>query len=160
MNSLPTRQITSRRLMRLGAILFILGLLTGLAIPMLTNPRMGLSSHLEGVMNGTFLLVLGLIWNKLRLSRMTMQIAFWLVIYGTYTNWATILAAAVWGAGNSMMPIAGMGYQGSSLQEGIINFGLVSLTLAILPTSVIVWWGLRGSDEPPVESTSPVEGGG
>lgn len=76
MNSLPTRQITSRRLMRLGVILFILGLLTGLAIPMLTNPRMGLSSHLEGVMNGTFLLVLDLICNKLRLSRMTMQIAF------------------------------------------------------------------------------------
>ncbi len=106
MNSLPTRQITLRRLMRLGVILFILGLFTGLSIPMLTNPRMGLSSHLEGVMNGTFLIVLGLICNKFRLSRMTMQITFWLVIYGTYINWATILAAAVWGAGNSMMPIA------------------------------------------------------
>ena len=149
MNSLPTRQITSRRLMRLGTILLILGLLTGLAIPMVTNPRMGLSSHLEGVMNGTFLIVLGLIWTKLRLPRMTEQITFWLVTYGTYVNWATILAAAVWGAGNSMMPIAGMGHQGSPLQESIINFGLVSLTLAILPTCVIVLWGLRGSDEPP-----------
>jgi hydroxylaminobenzene mutase len=109
---------------------------------------MGLSSHLEGVMNGTFLVILGLIWSKLRLSRMTMLITFWLAIYGTYVNWATTLAAAAWGAGNSMMPIAGMGHKGSPLQEGIINFGLVSLALAMLLTCVIVLWGLRGADEP------------
>lgn len=148
MNKFPTEQISSRRLMRLGVLLFFLGLLSGLAVPMLSNPRMGLSSHLEGVMNGTFLVILGLIWSKLRLSRMTMLITFWLAIYGTYVNWATTLAAAAWGAGHSMMPITGMGHKGSPLEEGIINFGLVSLTLAMLLTCVIVLWGLRGADEP------------
>lgn len=148
MNRLPTEQTRSRQLIRLGVLLFFLGLIVGLIVPMLANPRMGLSSHLEGIMCGTFLVILGLIWSKLRLSRMTMLITFWLAIFGTYVNLATTLAAAAWGAGSSMMPIAGMGHKGSPLQEGIITIGLVSLSLAMLLTCVIVLWGLRGADEP------------
>ena len=55
------------RLLRLGVLLFLLGLLTGFAIPALANPRMGLTSHLEGLMNGMFL-SLGLLWPRLALS--------------------------------------------------------------------------------------------
>lgn len=47
-------------LFKLGLILFLMGLLTGLAVPVLKNSRMGLSSHLEGVLNGMFLALLGL----------------------------------------------------------------------------------------------------
>lgn len=47
---------------------FFLGLLTGFVIPVMRNPRMGLASHLEAVMNGMFLILLGLLWHKLRLS--------------------------------------------------------------------------------------------
>lgn len=46
-----------RRLLWHGLFLFLLGLLTGLVVPMFQNPRMGLSAHLEGVMNGIFLAV-------------------------------------------------------------------------------------------------------
>jgi hypothetical protein len=35
-----------------GLLLFLLGLLVGLAAPVLANPRMGVSSHIEGVLNG------------------------------------------------------------------------------------------------------------
>jgi hydroxylaminobenzene mutase len=153
MNRLPTELRTARRLIRLGVLLLFLGLLTGLVVPMLSNPRMGLTSHLEGVMNGILLVVLGLIWSRLRLSRLTMAVTFWLATYGTYVNWATTLAAAAWGAGGSRMPIAAMGRTGTPIQEGIINFGLVSLTLAMLSTCIVVLWGLRGADQP--ESTDP-----
>ena len=54
-----------QKLLLAGGILFFLGLLSGFIIPIMTNPRMGVSSHLEGVMNGTFLLVVGLAWEKL-----------------------------------------------------------------------------------------------
>jgi hypothetical protein len=37
-------------LMQLGILLFLLGLLTGLAGLKLKNPRMGLASHFQGVM--------------------------------------------------------------------------------------------------------------
>ena len=50
---------TARRLIHLGLILFLLGLLTGLIEQQVSNPRMGLAAHLEGVMNGTFPLALG-----------------------------------------------------------------------------------------------------
>ena len=148
MNKNYTGQLTGRRLIRYGILLFFLGLLSGLVVPMLANPRLGLSSHLEGVMNGTFLVVLGLIWPRLRLSRPTLTVAFWLSMYGTYINWATTLAAAALGAGQSMMPMAAAGYTGTPLQETIIKFSLTSMAIAILVTCVIVLWGLRGNDDP------------
>ena len=46
----------NRRLKFLGMLLFLLGLITGLALMSFTNPRMGLAAHLEGVMNGLFLI--------------------------------------------------------------------------------------------------------
>ena len=143
-----SKQITGRRLMRYGVLLLFLGLLTGLIVQGLANPRMGLSSHLEGVMNGILLVLLGVIWPRLRLSRLASTITFWLAMYGTYISWATTLAAAAWGAGEPMLPIAAVGHRGTALQEAIISFGLSSLVLAILVTCVIVLWGLRGADEP------------
>jgi hypothetical protein len=47
--------------------LFLLGLLVGFVEQEFRNPRMGLAAHLEGVMNGTFLVALGAIWNEIGL---------------------------------------------------------------------------------------------
>lgn len=130
------------RLIQLGMTLFLLGLLVGFGVPMLKNPRMGLSSHLEGVMNGMLLVILGLIWPRLRLPRSAQTVAFWLAVYGTFVNWATTLLAAIWGAG-VMMPIAAEGHKGTSTQEAIVSFGLWSLSIAMLIVSVMVLVGLR-----------------
>jgi (hydroxyamino)benzene mutase len=130
------------RLLQLGILLFFIGLLTGFAVPVFTNPRMGLSSHLEGVMNGIFLVLLGLVWPKLRLSRIALTIVFWLAIYGTFANWTATLLAAFLGAGASM-PIAAIGHQGSPMQEAIIDFLLFSLSLAMVAVCILVLWGLR-----------------
>ena len=67
---------TNRRLMFHGMCLFVLGLLTGFAELHFTNVRMGLAAHLEGVMNGTFLIALGAIWPHVRLSRAATTVAF------------------------------------------------------------------------------------
>ena len=56
-----------RRLLRQGFLLFFLALLTGLVAYQLTNPRMGVAAHVEGVVNGLFLMVLGLAWQRLGL---------------------------------------------------------------------------------------------
>ena len=130
------------RLLQAGVLLFLLGLLTGFAVPLLVNPRMGLSSHLEGILNGIFLAVLGLLYPQLRLPRFWLLAAFWLAIYGTFTNWGTTLLAAFWGAGSSMMPLAARGLKGSPTQEAIINFFLYSLSFAMIAVCVIVLWGL------------------
>ena len=65
-----------RKLLWHGVFLFLLGLLTGLGAGLVENPRMALSSRLEGVMNGLFLVVLGFFWGHLRLSaRSTMNLS-------------------------------------------------------------------------------------
>jgi hydroxylaminobenzene mutase len=138
------RKIAAHRLLQLGIGLFLLGLLTGFAVPVLRNPRMGLSSHLEGVMNGVFLILLGLIWERLKLGRLGQRTAFWMAVYGTFANWATTLLAAVWGAGASM-PIAASGRQGTLVQEVIINVGLWSLAISMVIVCVLTLWGLNGS---------------
>jgi hydroxylaminobenzene mutase len=48
--------------------LFLIGLLTSFAEQRFANVRMGLAAHLEGVMNGTFLVALGAVWTEVRLS--------------------------------------------------------------------------------------------
>ena len=77
-----------RRLMWHGMFLFLLGLITGLVEQRFTNIRMGLSAHLEGVMNGIFLVALGAVWNLVRLPRHVMMAAYAMALYGTYANWS------------------------------------------------------------------------
>jgi len=135
----------SHKLVRYGIILFLLGLLTGFVIPMMRNPRMGLASHLEALMNGMFLILLGLIWHKLRLSVGALKWGYALALFGTYTNWVSNFLAAIWGAGAEMMPIAGGGYQGVAWQEVLIKVGLGSLSLAMTAVCIIVLSGLKTS---------------
>jgi len=87
-------QRLGRRLLRYGIVLLLLGLATGRLVEALPLPRMGLSSHLQGVMNGTLLVVLGLVWPQLRLHALLLRAAYWLALVGTYLNWAVTLAAA------------------------------------------------------------------
>jgi hydroxylaminobenzene mutase len=60
-----------------GMFLSLLGLATALAEQRFTNARMGLVAHLEGVMNGTFLVALGAIWTEVRLPPLARATAYW-----------------------------------------------------------------------------------
>ena len=125
-----------------GILLFFLGLIVGLLVPIMANPRMGVSSHLEGIMNGMFLVLLGLIWHKLDLSEKWLKITFWLAIYGTFANWFGILFAGVFNAGK-LLNIAAQGQEGSPAEEAIVNFFLVTLSIAMIIICIIVLIGLR-----------------
>jgi len=131
-----------QRLIEAGILLFLIGLLIGLAVPVFENPRMGLSSHLESLFNGLFLMVVGLIWGRIALAEKAMLALFALLIYGTFANMTATLLAAIWGAGE-MMPIAGKGMSGSTAQELIIAFLLVTLALAMIASTIMILVGLR-----------------
>lgn len=140
------KQLFSRRLIRLGVTLILLGLITGLAVQELANPRMALASHVEGVLSGMLLVVMGLVWPRLNLDGAVMRAAFWFLAYGAFANWANPLLAALWAAGSSMMPMAAQGHEGTPSQELIIGFIAVTLTLSLLTGIVLVLLGLRGRD--------------
>lgn len=83
--------VLGHRLLKAGALLFLLGLITGFVLPAMQNPRMGLASHLEGVQNGMFLLILGLVWPQLDLGVKTLSVGYYLALFGTFVNWLTTL---------------------------------------------------------------------
>ena len=138
-NNMQTKQYADW-LLFLGIVLFLFGLVVALFIPLMTNPRMGLSAHLEGTLNGMFLVILGVIWNKVILQDKWLKTTFWLTIYGSFANFVAVTIAAITGAGK-MMPIAG-GKEGTSIIEGLISFLLISLSLAMIVVCSIVLTGL------------------
>jgi hydroxylaminobenzene mutase len=142
MDIFPYQKKQSHNLLRLGVLLFLLGLLTGFALPAMKNPRMGLSSHMEGILNGIFLIAIGLLWQKLTLSDRILKITFWLLLYGTYVNWATVLFSAITGAG-AMMSLSNPTMHGAPWQEAVVNFGLYSLSIAIVLACVFIIVGLK-----------------
>lgn len=137
--NLSSRQ--ADQLVFIGAVLFFLGLLTGLLIPALANPRMALSSHLEGVMNGILLMVLGALWSKVQLDDKWLKFVFYLLLFGSFANWGGILFAAISDSG-AMLNIAAEGKMGSVGEELIVNTLLISLSLAMLIAFVIIIKGL------------------
>ncbi len=124
-------------------LLFLLGLITGFVEPRFANMRMGLAAHLEGLMNGTFLVALGAIWLQVKLSPRTKDIDYWTALYGTYANWVVTILAAVFGTA-ALSPITGVGHHGQPWQESLITVGFMTVGVAIVLASVLILWGLRG----------------
>lgn len=134
---------TRRRLLWHGMFLFLLGLLTGFVELKFANQRMGLAAHLEGVMNGTFLVALGAVWAEVNLPTLLKTTAFWGALYGTYVNWGVTTVAAVFGTA-ALSPITGAGHSGQPWQEAVVTVGFMSVGIVIVASSILVLWGLRG----------------
>ncbi|KRV71328.1 MULTISPECIES: hypothetical protein [Pseudomonas] len=133
----------NRRLLWHGLLLLLLGLLTGLVEAQLSNPRMALAAHLEGILNGLLLLALGAIWDEVALSRRWLGVTFCALLYGAYANWAFTLLAAVFGTA-AMSPVTAAGHSGEPWQELLVTLGFVSVGLAIIVAIGLLLWGLRG----------------
>src|SRR5665213_683853 len=136
-------QQQSRRLLWHGVFVFLLGLLSGFSTPFLANPRMGLSAHLVAVTAGSFLILMGLIWPKLSLSRPQQGWTCGLLLYGTYSNFSVTLLAALWGT-KSLTSING-GTGGADWQEVFVRIGFITVIIAALAACLLVLYGLRST---------------
>lgn len=83
---------------------------------------MALSSHLEAVLNGMFLVLLGLLWPHIDLPGAWKVAVVVLVVYAAYANWLATLLAAAWGAGRKLAPIAAGGHEASAAKEDSSTF--------------------------------------
>jgi hydroxylaminobenzene mutase len=136
-----TRQ--GHRLVQVGMALFLCALLVGLVVPRFAVPRIGLSVHLLGIMQGLFLMVTGLLWPKLRLLPAMSRVTFWLAVYGCLAAWAANLVAGAWGAGNTLLPMAAGQAHGSAFQETIIAVALRTGGASLIAAATLILWGLR-----------------
>ena len=132
-------------MLQAGILLFLIALLVGLSVPRFSVPRLGLSAHLLGIVQGLFLMVAGVLWPRLRLTRAMSRIGVWLALYGCFAAWTANVLAGVWGAGNTMLPLAAGQARGSALQETIIAIGLRTAAVSLIATALLILWGLRAS---------------
>ena len=146
MKNLQPMKKQASNLLFLGFLLFLLGLMTGLIVPAFANPRLAVSGHIEGVLNGIFLIVLGLVWHQLALSDRLLKTTYWLALYGTFANWFAMLFAAVFNAGKMMGVMAG-GTEGPAVPEAVVSFLLITLSVAMVIISVLVLVGLKKGKE-------------
>ena len=144
----------SHRLLQVGMVVFLLALFTGLAVPSFAVPRLGLSTHLVGLMQSFFLLIAGLLWPRLGLSRRVARLGVILAIYGCSVAWTANLLAAIWGAGASMVPLAAGSARGSAIQEMVITIALMSAAVALIAVTLLIIWGLRDSALEPARPTA------
>ena len=103
---------------------------------------MALSSHLEAVLNGMFLVLLGLLRPHIDLAKAWGVTAVALIVYSAYANWLAALLAAAWGAGRKLAPIAAADHEASAVKEAFVSFLLVSVSLSIVVGVSIVIVGL------------------
>lgn len=122
----------------MGALLFMLGLLTGAGIPRFRSPRIGLSAHLAAIESGLALIAFGLLLPHLAISISwagAIGHSLWISLY---LLWVGLLFAAVYGTGK-VLPIAGAGMAAKVWQEktaGILiaigSLGSAGAVLALL----------------------------
>jgi hydroxylaminobenzene mutase len=115
-----------------GVLLILLGLLTGFIIPNTINPRVAMSAHVEAIMGGMLLLLVGgVVWEHVHFGERAAAVVKYLLFYSAYSNWFFLLLAALWGT-SKLLPIAAHGFHGTGIQEVIVSAGFVSSALSIV----------------------------
>jgi hydroxylaminobenzene mutase len=130
-----------RRLLFHGFVLFLLGLGTGLVAYSLENPRMGVSAHVEAILNGVFLVGLGLCWTRIALAPGPKALCFWAALVGAYANWGIPLFSAIVGASQPIL--VGAGHEAAAWQEALLTASPIVGVLPPIVCGALAVWGLR-----------------
>ena len=125
----------------MGALLFLLGLVTGFGIPMFRSPRIGVSAHLDAIESGLGLIAFGLLIPHLTISPGWASAIAYTMWISFYVLWLGLLFGAVWGTGRTIA-IAGAGISAEPWQENaartLISLGSIGSVIAI--AALLVQW--------------------
>jgi hydroxylaminobenzene mutase len=134
-------------MLRHGLVVFLLGLVTGLVMTgpfdIFKNPRLALSSHLVGVTGGMFLVIAGLLVDRVRLAARLLAVTSWLALYGAYGNWIGTSLGAIFGT-RTLTVVTAEGHSGTAWQEMTVGVVLITSGIATMVACVILLVGLRG----------------
>lgn len=125
-----------------GAILFLLSTLLGFLMRAFTLPRVGLSAHMVGLMQGLLLLTSGQVWPRLSLRPTVSRSVCVLLIAGCYSAWAGNVLAGAWGAGGTLLPQAAGSARGTPLQEWVLVVLVRGGGLSLIAAWLVISWGL------------------
>ena len=139
---MPEPEPLRRRLAASGAWLFAIGMVTGIwAAFALTGqvtvglPRLALAAHLNGLLGGFWLLLVGATLDMLRYGETGRRRLAWLVIVPAWSNWLITLIA-------SFLGVTGLQYT-HDLANNTIAALLQALVVAPSLIGAFAWaWGL------------------
>jgi hydroxylaminobenzene mutase len=139
----------SNLLSRQSQMMFVIGIglwvfsgVEGFFIPHLASPPLGRSVHTLSATQGIMILVLGLMWPRLNLGSSAARTAFWTYVYSGFATLIPFILAAVWGAGNTVIPLAAGGARGSDFQEAAIGVVIYSAAPPFFVSMGLILWGL------------------
>jgi hydroxylaminobenzene mutase len=130
-------------MIQIGVGHFVFSAVEGFAIPALRSPALGLSVHRLSALQGVMMLTLGLVWPRLRLGTTASGIAYWTYTYSSLATLVPYVMAALWGAGNTTIPLAAGTAHGNARQETSIKVILYSAAPSFFISMALILWGLR-----------------
>ena len=143
MNSPGVLSRHGQRLLQIGVALLLFTSFEGFVVRYFAVPRLGLSVHTLSALQAVLIAVLGLVWPQLNLGPAGSRAAFWLLVYSTLAITAAYLLGAIWGAGNTTMPLAAGAARGTAFQETLIKVVAYSSAPTGIVSFALVLWGLR-----------------
>ncbi len=138
----PASTITAdRSLVAHGAIMTLLGLLSGFT-PFFAKARIaGLEAHTIGVLQGALLFGLAAVWPSLGRGGVVTA-ARYCALIGLYANWLGALLSALWSA-KGMFLVNGASMPGGAApwMEGTVAV-LLNVSILVIVMCVLILWAL------------------
>lgn len=137
----------ARQLLFHGGIMTLLSLLSGFTTFFALAPRIALSSHTVGLLQGAMLIAIAGAWHLLNAPPKTLKILKYTLLVGFYANWVSTQLSALWSAGRSTYPINGkdMPEGAASWQDMTISV-LGFLSVLVLVSAVLIVLAARNKE--------------
>jgi hypothetical protein len=94
----------ARQILFHGGLMTLLSLLSGFTAYFALAPRVALSSHTVGLIQGAMLIAIAGAWHLLNASPKTLKIIKYTLLVGFYANWVSLQLSALWRRRKGYLP--------------------------------------------------------
>ncbi len=129
----------ARQILFHGGLMTLLSLLSGFTAYFALAPRLALSSHTVGLLQGAILIAIAGSWHLLNAPPKTLKILKITLLVGFYSNWVSTQLSGLWSAGKDTYPINGKEMPaGAAPWQDMTVTVLGCLSVLILVSAVIL----------------------
>ena len=138
----------ARQILFHGGLMTLLSLLSGFTVFFALAPRIALSSHTIGLIQGGILIAIAGAWHLLDAPPKTLKIIKYTLLIGFYANWLSLQLSALWSAGKATFPINGKDMpDGAAAWQNSTVTVMGYLSVLILVSAVLIIWAARNKDK-------------
>lgn len=142
-----SRNNEARQILFHGGIMTLLSLLSGFTTFFALAPRIALSSHTVGLLQGAMLIAIAGAWHLLNAPPKTLKILKYTLLVGFYANWISTQLSALWSAGRITYPINGKAMpEGAASWQDMTVTVLGVLSFLILISAVLIILAARNKE--------------